>query len=61
MGTPIYCWLVRSTGDNLDPQLALKRGQSCGTEPVTCGVCTNSLLVSELNRILGRTAGVQSC
>ena len=37
----------------------LKWGQSCGTEPWSCGVCINPRqLVSELNRIAGLPAGV---
>ena len=38
---------VRSTGENLDFQLTCEvRGvtQSCGTEFLTCGVCTKPML-----------------
>lgn len=33
MGTPIYSWSVRSTGDNL-ALVSEVGGQSCGTEPL---------------------------
>lgn len=38
---PIYSWSVRNLNGKLDSWLASKagrRGQSCGTEPVACGI-----------------------
>lgn len=47
-------WVVPGTRD-WHPN----RGQSCGTEPLTCGVCTNSEdFASEVNRLVGRPVGV---
>lgn len=34
MGTPIYSWSVRSTGDNLALVSEVGGGQSCGAEPL---------------------------
>jgi len=70
VGTPIYSWLVQATktGANLGlGSWSLKWGQSCGTEPFTCGVWTDSgySLVEQSPLPVGSgltlvTAGVES-
>jgi hypothetical protein len=38
VGIQIYNWSVRSTGHNMQLQLAPKVWALCGTEPSTCGI-----------------------
>lgn len=63
LGEPQICiWLGRSVANLGIPDLWLvseSGGQSCGTEPLTCGVPDNSgELASEFNSIIGYPAGV---
>lgn len=43
VGSPVYNWLVKSTGGQPGTyDWCPKWGQCCGIEPLICGVCVNS-------------------
>ena len=57
---PDFGWSVRSTRGSLGLMSEVGEGGSCGTEPLTCEVRTQSRwLMSELKGVVGHAVGVQ--